>query len=99
MLVAVIIGIIGSGALVSMFGYYTPFMLASSLLMPVGLGLLTTIKPDTSKAALLAFPAIFGLGVGIGFQQPLVGVQAALPQNDIPAGTSIIVFGQAFGAA
>ncbi|KAL2267377.1 hypothetical protein VTJ83DRAFT_4654 [Remersonia thermophila] len=99
MLVAVIVGILGSGALVSMIGYYTPFMLASSVLMPVGLGLLTTINPYTSRAKMLTFPAIFGLGVGMGFQQPLMGVQAALPQADIPAGTSVIVFGQAFGAA
>ncbi|KAL1839674.1 hypothetical protein VTJ49DRAFT_1284 [Mycothermus thermophilus] len=99
MLVAVIVGILGSGALVSMIGYYTPFMIASSVLMPVGLGLLTTITPYTSRAKLLAFPAIFGLGVGMGFQQPLMGVQAALPLADVPAGTSVIVFGQAFGAA
>lgn len=99
MLVAVIVGVVVSGALVSLIGYYTPFALAGSVLMPVGLGLLTTIDPDTPRAALLAFPAIFGLGVGVGFQQPLIGVQASLPQADIPVGTSIIVFGQTIGAA
>jgi hypothetical protein len=67
--------------------------------MPVGLGLLSSIDPDTSRAALLAYPAIFGLGVGVGFQQPLMAVQTVLPQADIAAGTSIIVFGQTFGAA
>jgi hypothetical protein len=99
MLVGVIVGVLGSGALVSIIGYYTPFMLASSVLMPVGLGMLTTITPDTPRAALLAYPAVFGLGVGMGFQQPLIGVQAALPLADIPTGTSVIVFGQTFGAA
>ncbi len=74
-------------------------MLAGSVLMPVGLGMLTTISPDTPRAALLAYPAIFGLGVGMGFQQPLIGVQAALPKEDIAPGTSIIVFGQTIGAA
>jgi hypothetical protein len=99
MLVAVIVGVLGSGALVTLMGYYTPFMLASSVLMPVGLGMLTTIGPDTPRAALLAYPAIFGLGVGLGFQQPLIGVQAALPPADIAPGTSVIVFGQTIGAA
>lgn len=99
MLVAVIVGVLGSGALVSLIGYYTPFMLASSVLMPVGLGMLTTITPETPRAALLAYPAVFGLGVGMGFQQPLMAVQVALPQGDIATGTSIIVFGQTFGAA
>lgn len=99
MLISVIVGVLASGALVTLLGYYTPFMLASSALMPVGLGLLTTITPETPRAALLAYPAIFGLGVGVGFQQPLIGAQAVLPQEDIAAGTSIIVFGQTFGAA
>ncbi|KAK4153961.1 MFS general substrate transporter, partial [Chaetomidium leptoderma] len=99
MLVGVIIGVVASGALVSLIGYYTPFMLASSVLMPVGLGMLTTITPDTSRAALIAYPALFGLGVGMGFQQPLTGIQASLPQADIAPGTSIIVFGQTISAA
>ncbi len=99
MLVAVIVGVLGSGFLVTFVGYYTPFMLASSVLMPVGLGLLTTIGPDTSRAALFVYPAIFGLGVGMGFQQPLIGVQATLPQADIAPGTTVIVFGQTIGAA
>jgi hypothetical protein len=99
MLIAVIIGVVASGARVSLLGYYTPFALAGSALMPIGIGLLSTINPDTSRAALIAYPAIFGLGVGIGFQQPLIGVQAVLPQADIAVGTSIIVFGQTIGAA
>ncbi|KAK4212527.1 major facilitator superfamily domain-containing protein [Rhypophila decipiens] len=99
MLVGVILGVLISGALVALIGYYTPFMLLSSALMPVGVGLLTTINPETSRGALIAYPAIFGLGVGLGFQQPLIGVQAVVAKADIPIGTSIVVFGQTFGAA
>ncbi|KAK4139718.1 major facilitator superfamily domain-containing protein [Dichotomopilus funicola] len=99
MLVGVISGVLGTGAVISLVGYYTPFMLVSSVLMPIGLGLLTTIGPDTPRAALLGYPAVFGIGVGLGFQQPLIGVQTVLPQADVAAGTSVIVFGQTFGAA
>ncbi len=99
MLVAVIGGVLGSGTLVTFFGYYMPFMVASSILMPIGLGLLTTIGPDTHKAALIVYPALFGLGVGVGFQQPLIGVQATLPAADVAPGTTVIVFGQTIGAA
>lgn len=99
MLVTVTVGVLSSGFLVTMVGYYTPFMVASSVLMPIGLGMLTTVGPDTPRAALLAYPAVFGLGVGLGFQQPLIAVQASLPQEDIPPGTSVIVFGQTIGAA
>lgn len=99
MLAAVIVGVVASGIVVSSVGYYTPMMLISSALMPVGLGLLVTISPSTHRAALLLYPAIFGFGVGLGFQQPLIGVQTALHQTDIAAGTSVIIFGQTFGAA
>ena len=99
MLVAVISGVLGSGLLVTWFGYYTPFVVVSSVLMPLGLGLLTTIGPETPRAALIAYPAIFGLGVGLGFQQPLIGVQASLPPADVAPGTTVIVFGQTIGAA
>ncbi|KAH8681834.1 major facilitator superfamily domain-containing protein [Xylariales sp. PMI_506] len=99
MLIGVIFGVLGSGALVSALGYYTPFMIAGTILMSVGVGLLTTITPDTSNGLLIMYPAIFGVGVGVGFQQPLTGAQTVLPRKDIPTGTSIIVFGQTIGAA
>ncbi|KAK6086193.1 major facilitator superfamily transporter [Seiridium cupressi] len=99
MLIGVIVGVLGSGALVSGLGYFTPFMIVGTILMSVGIGLLSTIVPDTSNALLIVFPGLFGLGVGIGFQQPLIGAQTVLSKEDIPIGTSIIVFGQTIGAA
>jgi hypothetical protein len=99
MLLAVIIGVFASGVFVSSVGYYTPMMLVSSVLMPIGLGLLSTINPGTHQVALLLYPAIFGLGVGLGFQQPLIAVQTTLPQADIATGTSVVIVGQTFGAA
>ncbi|KAK6223368.1 hypothetical protein LQW54_000485 [Pestalotiopsis sp. IQ-011] len=98
-LIGVIVSVLLSGALVSGLGYYTPFMIIGSILMSVGIGMMSTIGPDTSNTLLLIFPAIFGAGVGIGFQQPLIGAQAVLSKEDIPTGTSIIVFGQTIGAA
>ncbi|KAK8057326.1 hypothetical protein PG996_011263 [Apiospora saccharicola] len=99
MLLGVIFCVIISGFAVSWLGYYTPFMILGTVLMSVGAGLLTTITPDTSKVLLILFPVLFGAGIGVGFQQPIIGCQAALPKEDIPVGTSIIVFGQTIGAA
>ncbi|KAK7937714.1 uncharacterized protein PG986_014582 [Apiospora aurea] len=99
MLLGVIFCVIISGFVVSWFGYYTPFMLLGTVLMSIGAGLLTTITPDTSKVLIILFPVLFGAGIGVGFQQPIIGCQAALPKEDIPVGTSIIVFGQTIGAA
>lgn len=81
MLIGVIVSVLLSGALVSGLGYYTPFMIIGSILMSVGIGMMSTIGPDTSNTLLLIFPAIFGAGVGIGFQQPLIGAQAVLSKE------------------
>lgn len=99
MLLGVIFCVVISGFAVSWLGYYTPFMILGTVLMSIGAGLLTTITPETPKVPLVLFPVLFGAGIGVGFQQPIIGCQAALPKEDIPVGTSIIVFGQTIGAA
>ncbi|KAK8076205.1 hypothetical protein PG994_003477 [Apiospora phragmitis] len=95
MLLGVIFCVIISGFLVSWLGYYTPFMLLGTVLIRP----LDHHHPGHPKVLLVLFPVLFGAGIGVGFQQPIIGCQAALPKEDIPVGTSIIVFGQTIGAA
>jgi hypothetical protein len=94
----VVVSIIGGG-LVTYLGYYTPFMLLSSVLMTVGAGLLTTFEVDTGSPKWIGYQFIFGAGVGFGMQQPLIAVQTALPKADIAIGTAIIMFSQTLGGA
>ena len=89
----------GSGALVTVLGYYTPFMLLSSVLMAIGAGLLTTLKVDSGSAQWIGYQFLFGAGVGFGMQQTLVAVQTALPTSDIPIGTNAVLFSQTLGGA
>jgi hypothetical protein len=99
MLLAVIVSVLASGAAVSALGYYVPFMLLGTVMMSVGAGLLSTFSPTTSNALLIVYPAIFGAGIGISFQQPIIAAQTVLSEEDIPIGTSVIVFGQSIGGA
>lgn len=94
----VIISIIGGGA-VTAIGYYTPFMLVSSVLMAIGAGLLSTFETDTNSSKWIGYQFIFGAGVGFGMQQPLVAVQTALPAADVAIGTAIMMFTQTLGGA
>ena len=94
----VIISMIAGGA-VTAIGYYTPFMLVSSVLMSIGAGLLSTFETDTPSSKWIGYQFIFGAGVGFGMQQMLVAVQTALPKKDIPIGTAIIMFSQTLGGA
>ncbi|KAG9848371.1 MFS transporter, partial [Aureobasidium melanogenum] len=84
---------------VTLIGYYTPFMWAGTILMPILAGLLTTIKTRTSLVNVLVMTGFFGFAGGIGFLSPQSAVQMALPENDATIGLSIILFAEQFGAA
>ncbi|KAK5991776.1 MFS-type efflux pump MFS1 [Cladobotryum mycophilum] len=99
MLLIVVICSVVSGALVTKWGYYTPFIYACAVLMPIGYGLLSTLTPHSSAGAWIGFQIIAGMGVGLGMQQPLIAVQAVLDLADVPTGTAMIIFFQALGGA
>ena len=102
MLPIIIAGTVGAlihGFGTSAIGYYAPFMLFASLIMPVAAGLITTFKINTSFAELIIYTAFSGLAYGIGFSGPQNAVQTVLPVEDVPLGTSIMLFAQSFGPA
>ncbi|EMD91142.1 hypothetical protein COCHEDRAFT_1156477 [Bipolaris maydis C5] len=94
----VVISMLAGGA-VTAIGYYTPFMLLSSVLMSIGAGLLSTMEVDSGSPEWIGYQFIFGAGVGFGMQQILVAVQTALPAEDVPIGTATMMFFQTLGGA
>ncbi|KAF4944817.1 hypothetical protein FGADI_12412 [Fusarium gaditjirri] len=98
-IIAATVGSLIHGAGTSAFGYYTPFMLLASIILPIASGLITTIKIDTSFEKLIAYSALSGLAYGIGFIGPQTAVQTVLPAEDVPLGLSIMLFAQSFGPA
>ena len=56
------------GVLVSVVGYYTPFMIGGMFIFTIGMGLLSTLKVDTSIGLWVGYQIIPGLGVGICLQ-------------------------------
>ena len=88
-----------SGALISRFGYYTPFMYLSVVFMSTGAGLFTTFTDTTGHAKWIGYQVIFGFGSGMGFQQPIIAAQTVLKLTDIPIGTATLLFIQLLGGA
>lgn len=74
-------------------------MIAGSVVMSVGFGLITTFKPDTSSAKWIGLQALAGIGVGMGMQQPLMAIQTVLNISDVPTGTAVLIFLQTLGGA
>jgi hypothetical protein len=98
MLAAVISSMVG-GALVTWLGYYTPFIIAGSIIFTIGAGLITTYSINMSFGKWFAYQILTGAGLGVGFQIPLIAVQTVLPLADIPVASALIIFFQTLGGA
>ena len=90
---------ISAGILTRKIGYFTPWMILSSILTPIGAGLITTFTPHTSHSAWIGYQALFGMGVGMGMQQPSVAAQTVLPRKDVSIGAALMMFSQTLGGA
>ncbi|KLU91665.1 major facilitator superfamily transporter [Magnaporthiopsis poae ATCC 64411] len=99
MLLAVVIMSIVAGGAVTYWGYYAPFMLLGTLLTSVGFGLISTWTQHTDRPVWIGYQVLAGAGVGLGMQQPLMAVQTVLSIEDVPTGTSVVVFLQTLGGA
>ncbi|KPM38176.1 hypothetical protein AK830_g8402 [Neonectria ditissima] len=87
-----VIGTISSGIVISKTGYYTPFFLLGSILMPVGAGLIATFTTTSGADKWIGYQVIIGLGCGFGVQQPLNVVQTVLARSDISTGSALVTF-------
>ncbi|KXT06987.1 hypothetical protein AC578_7252 [Pseudocercospora eumusae] len=88
-----------SGGAVAALGYYTWACISASILGAVGAGLLTTFVPSTPSRLWIGYQIIYGAGIGLGLQIPLIAVQAVLPNEQVAEGTAIIIFIQTLGGS
>jgi EmrB/QacA subfamily drug resistance transporter len=79
---------IASGQLISRTGHYKPFPIAGTAIMIVGLGLLSTMGPHTTRATASAFMFVLGLGLGFVMQVLVLAVQNAVDYKDLGVATS-----------
>lgn len=99
LILSTVVGSLSSGVVISRVGYYTPFFYLSSILMPIGAGLMTTFTPTTGHPKWIGYQIIFGLGLGFGAQQPLNVVQTVLERPDIATGSAVVMFTRFLGSA
>ena len=99
LILAQVLASLVTGFVTTVIGYYMPFVYISSIMMPVGAGLLTTFTVSTPAREWIGYQIVFGIGVGCGFQQAITAAQAVLSPADIPAGTTAVLFFQLLGGA
>lgn len=98
-LLSVVIGSGIVGGLITAVGYYTPFLIICTGFFAVGAGLLTTLSIDASTGQWIGYEILAGAGIGAGFQIPLAAVQTVLKHEDIPIGSTSLIFFQNLGGA
>ncbi|OAX78955.1 hypothetical protein ACJ72_06733 [Emergomyces africanus] len=99
LVLTLVIGSIIGGVAISVIGYITPFFYISVILATVGAALLTTFTTDTGSSKWIGYQVIYGLGIGIGFQLPILTPQVVLGLEDIAVGIVVTIFSQLLGGA
>ena len=79
---------IGSGQVITRTGRYKAFPIAGTGVMVVGLYLLSTMDPSSSRALIFAFMFVLGLGLGMVMQVLVLAVQNAVDYSDLGVATS-----------
>ena len=86
-----------SGALITRWGRWKGFLVAGSVLLTVGFGLLGTISHDTNMIYVGAAMFLAGLGLGSLMQNLVLAVQNSVPTKDLGAATSTVTFFRSLG--
>jgi hypothetical protein len=98
-LAGMMLGFFLQGIGTTTFGYYAPFMIFSSICMPIAAGLMTTYDQHTSLTHIIIYSGFVGFSAGIGFQGSQAAVQTTLSAADVNLGIGVILFGQSMGPA
>lgn len=98
-ILSLVIGTILAGGLVQRIGYPAPFMILSTILASVGAGIISTWPVSVGSSKWIGYQFLFGFGLGIGMQGPMLCAQIVLAKRDGPIGVSLMMFGQNLGGA
>ncbi|PVU84157.1 MFS transporter [Cellulomonas sp. WB94] len=88
-----------SGRIVSRTGRYRTLMISGATTLAVGLGLMGTIRYDTSFVLVGLYMFVLGVGVGALMQNLVLAAQNTLEIQDIGSGTATVAFFRTLGGA
>ncbi|CCH90540.1 Drug resistance transporter, EmrB/QacA subfamily [Modestobacter italicus] len=86
-----------SGILITRTGRWKRFLVAGSVLVAVGFGLLATIDHATNMVLLGVFLAVLGTGIGMTMQNLVLAVQNTVAASDLGAASSAVAFFRSLG--
>lgn len=66
-------------------------MLVGAIILTVGSGVTTILRPESSAAVWVFCEILVGLGAGLGTSLPLVAVQDAVPRSEVPISYAVVL--------
>jgi EmrB/QacA subfamily drug resistance transporter len=102
-LLPMMVGLIGAstiaGFVMSRTGKYRLLPIASTAVLVVGMGLLTTLGPDTSPWLVAVYMFIVGCGIGPVNSVTITAVQNAVPRSMVGVGTAGVTMFRQIGGS
>ncbi len=95
----VVLASIGSGALISKRGKYKVYPIVGSVVVAVGLLLMSTLKIDTTYANQAVMMFVTGFGIGLSMQVIVLATQNGVDHKDLGTATSAVSFFRTMGGA
>jgi EmrB/QacA subfamily drug resistance transporter len=99
LLVGLLVMSISSGLFISRTGQYRWFPLAGTILVTIGLILLSQLGAHTSLVTVGLYILVFGAGLGLFIQVLTLVVQNAVPMRQMGVATSSVTFFRSMGGA
>ncbi|KAJ5833437.1 efflux pump antibiotic resistance protein [Penicillium riverlandense] len=90
---------VASGLALSKVAYPQPFLLAGAALTAIGSGLLYTLNINSGASKWIGYQILAGIGIGWCFQVPVVTAQSAVPPEDLPSTTAMVLTVQTMGGS
>ncbi|PVI07065.1 major facilitator superfamily transporter [Periconia macrospinosa] len=87
------------GVTITVTGIWNPFQLMGAALLTIGSGLLFTLKVDSSAGHWIGYQIVAGIGLGTGFNVPIIVTQRIVKASDVSTATAVVLFFQSLGGA
>ncbi|WP_329192537.1 MULTISPECIES: MFS transporter [unclassified Streptomyces] len=88
-----------SGQVITKTGRWKAWLLCGGVLVTAGLGLLGTIRYDTTYWHIAVFMALLGLGIGMMMQNLVLCTQNQVAPSDLGSASSTVTFFRSLGGA
>lgn len=92
-----LVGTLLSGRLITKTGFWKRFLVIGSVLLIVGLGLLSTIDHTTPEWHAMVFLGFVGVGMGMLMQNYVLVVQNAVDVSQVGSASAVVAFFRSLG--